>query len=309
MRTVWLASYPKSGNTWMRLLIAALSLEEDKPLDINAIPHKFPIASARGPFDDFTLIDSGLLTHDEIDALRPAVHEAQARGTEADGSEHVGRFVKTHDAYTLLPDGTPLLAGARGASGAVLIVRDPRGVAPSFANHYGMDIDRAISRMADPVDCVSGSTGRGHVQLRQCLLGWSGFNASWLDQRDLPVLLIRYEDMIADAASALARVVTFAELAPEPDRIARAVAMASFGELTGQESANGFAESPRKMSGRFFRRGEAGAWRDELTLEQIAQIERAHGAMMTRLGYRLANAHRAPAEPSSHDGGTYEARR
>ena len=82
-RTVWLASYPKSGNTWMRMLIANLSAK-DAPADINDLPERGGIASARGPFDYLTLIDSGLLTHDEIDVLRPRVYEELARGVADD---------------------------------------------------------------------------------------------------------------------------------------------------------------------------------------------------------------------------------
>ncbi|MGC1778963.1 MAG: hypothetical protein WBB34_13525 [Xanthobacteraceae bacterium] len=59
-RTIWLASYPKSGNTWFRMLVANLSAT-DKPVDINDLPERGGIASARGPFDHLTLIDSGLL--------------------------------------------------------------------------------------------------------------------------------------------------------------------------------------------------------------------------------------------------------
>ena len=57
------------------------------------------------------------------------------------------RFVKVHDAYTLTPKGEPLLAGARGADGAIVIVRDPRDVAPSFANHSSTTIDDAVAFM------------------------------------------------------------------------------------------------------------------------------------------------------------------
>ena len=78
-RTIWLASYPKSGNTWLRMLLANLS-SKDTPADINDLPERGGIASARGPFDHLTLIDSGLLTFDEIDALRPRVYEELARG-------------------------------------------------------------------------------------------------------------------------------------------------------------------------------------------------------------------------------------
>ncbi len=77
MRTIWLASYPKSGNTWLRLLLANLSAT--RPADINGLSEQAGIASARGPFDRLLLIDSGLLTHDEIDCLRPRVYEEMAR--------------------------------------------------------------------------------------------------------------------------------------------------------------------------------------------------------------------------------------
>ena len=288
MRRVWLASYPKSGNTWMRLLAAGLWLKDGETLDINDLPGTRGIASARAPFEYHTLIDSSLLTHDEIDALRPAVHEAQARGDEEAESIAITYFVKTHDAYTRLPGGAPLLAGRAGADGAILIVRDPRGVAPSFANHNNSDIDKIIARMADPEGCMSGSTAKLDPQIRQRLLGWSAFNASWLDQDDLPILTVRYEDMIADTASALSRVIAFVGLASEPDKIARAVAAADFAELVRQEAEVGFREAPRKMStARFFRRGEAFAWEEELSEEQIERIESVHGAMMRRLGYAL----------------------
>jgi aryl sulfotransferase len=71
MRTIWLASYPKSGNTWFRMLAANLSAQNGKPVDINNLPERGGIASARGPFDYLSPLDSSLLTHDEIDCLRP----------------------------------------------------------------------------------------------------------------------------------------------------------------------------------------------------------------------------------------------
>ena len=109
-RTIWLASYPKSGNTWFRMLVANLSANDGKPVDINDLPERSGIASAREPFDHLLLIDSGLLTHDEIDCLRPRVYEELARGAEDDEYDVPEdappvRFVKVHDAYTLTPNG------------------------------------------------------------------------------------------------------------------------------------------------------------------------------------------------------------
>ncbi|HET9619231.1 MAG TPA: sulfotransferase domain-containing protein [Pseudolabrys sp.] len=292
-RTVWLASYPKSGNTWFRMLVANLSAT-DQPADINDLPERGGIASARAPFDHLTLIDSGLLTHEEIDALRPRVYEelrAGAADDEYDEQHHVlpVRFVKCHDAYTDTAQGEALLGGARGADGAIVIVRDPRDVAPSLANHNHSTIDAAIDFMSDKAAAFCGASDRQQNQLRQQLRGWSGHAESWLSQPDIPHHLIRYEDLKADTAGTLTRALAFAGRVASDEDIARAVAFADFSELKRQERETGFREAPPRTPNGFFRRGEAGAWRDELTAEQIERIERAHAPMMQRLGYRLSS--------------------
>ena len=295
-RTIWLASYPKSGNTWLRMLIANLSAKDDQPIDINALPERGGIASARGPFDYLTLIDSSLLTHDEVDVLRPRVYEELASGTQDDEYDKPEdappvRFVKAHDAYTLTPQGEPLLAGARGADRAIVIVRDPRDVAPSLASHSGTSIDEAIAFMgnSDAGFCVN--TNRQHSQLRQKLPGWTGHIASWLDQRDIPVHLIRYEDMQADALGTLRGVLAFAGRPASEDEMKRAVGFAEFAQLRQQEQDKGFREAPRPWTGgSFFRRGIQGGWREELSAEQVARIEAEHADMMRRLGYQLLSA-------------------
>lgn len=294
-RTIWLASYPKSGNTWLRMLIANLSAKDEQPIDINALPERGGIASARGPFDYLTLIDSGLLTHDEIDCLRPRVYEELASGTQDDEYDEPAdalpvRFVKVHDAYTPTPSGEPLLAGARGADAAIVIVRDPRDVAPSLANHNAFGIDEAVTFMSNVNAGFCARTDRLHNQLRQQLPGWSGHIASWLDQSDVPVQLVRYEDMHADAAATLRRVLDFSGRPASEEQIRRAVAFADFAQLRQQEQSKGFREAPRShTAGNFFRRGTAGGWRGELTPEQAARLEASHAAMMRRLGYELSS--------------------
>ncbi len=296
MRTVWLASYPKSGNTWLRMLIAALAVPEGAALDINRLRMFGGMASDRSLFDAMTLIESGLLTLEEADRLRPLVCVALAESRDdepnGDGAPPV-RFVKTHDGYTRLGSGAPLLGGRQGADGAVLIVRDPRDVATSLADHSGVSLDRAIADMADPNHTFCGARDRQPEQLRQQLLGWSGFAKSWLDQTDLPVLLVHYEDMLADPQAALARVLAFAGCPAPPGSVARAAALADFKALAAQEALDGFREAPlRTTGGRFFRRGVAGAWRGELTASQVARLEAAHEAMMRRLGYSFSMSYR-----------------
>ena len=282
----WLASYPKSGNTWFRLLVA--NLAADEPIDINAMPEGGGIASARGPFHFHTFIDSGLLTHDEADALRPKVYEAIAQDKESDGDHGQPRLIKAHDAYLMTPLGEPLLAGLRGASRAILVVRDPRDVAGSLANHRHSTLDQAIDFLNDRRACFASSTRGQNAQLRQRLLDWSGHAASWLDQRDLLVHLVRYEDLKTTPVETFSAAMDFIGRPCTRAYVERAVDFAGFDRLQAQERARGFTEwHPRSSGGLFFRRGESQGWRRELNRDQVRRIETAHAPMMARLGYAI----------------------
>lgn len=293
-KNFWLASYPKSGNTWFRLLVA--NLRQDAPVDINDLPHQGGIASARAWFDNAMLFPSGLLTHEECDRLRPRVYASIAQGGEEQAEDReatIGgvRFMKTHDAWTYTSDGEPLLGGLKGADGAILIVRDPRDVAPSLANHGTKSIDDSIQFMSKADASFGGERDRQPSQLRQQLPGWSGYNHSWLDQADLPLHLVRYEDLQADAGGIFRTALAFAGVDVSAEEAAQAARFADFDELRKQELERGFREAPRaRPGGGFFRRGVSGAWHDELTPDQVARIETDHAAMMKRLGYPLSGA-------------------
>ncbi|MEJ1969033.1 MAG: sulfotransferase domain-containing protein [Rhizomicrobium sp.] len=285
---VWLASYPKSGNTWFRIILANLS--RDEPADINTLRSADWTAGNRAPFDAMLLIPSALLTHDEADGLRPRVHEALVREAADAASDGMApSFVKVHDAYTLTPNGEPLLGGI--AAGAILIVRDPRDVAPSIASHSRTTIDQAIAILNDRDGGICTGTRGVSQQFRQRLLDWSGHAASWIDQRDIPVHVARYEDLLADPVHVFMAAMAFAGRPADLDQVRRAIGHSAFPALQAQERASGFRERPRPgdaLGGPFFRQGQAGAWRDTLTETQVAAIEQAHGTMMRRLGYELS---------------------
>jgi hypothetical protein len=194
-------------------------------------------------------------------------------------------FVKTHDAYIRNADGRPLMGGRNAAGGAILIVRDPRDVCASLANHNNVTIDQAIHFMGNDDAWFCGERDRQPSQLRQRLLNWSDFTASWLDQGDVPIHLVRYEDMQIDAASALRDGLRFAGVHAGADETELAARSVDFDELQRQEQEHGFREAPLHKRGSFFRKGVAGGWKSELNRDQIARIEREHGAMMQRLGY------------------------
>ena len=137
----------------------------DAPTDITAMDERGGIASARAEFEFHTMLDSGLLTHDEADALRPRVYEMLAEDTGRADAET--RLVKVHDAYLTTPVGEPLLRAARGA---IVIVRDPRDVACSLANHRHSTVDEAIAFMADRDACFAASLRTQPAQLRRARL-------------------------------------------------------------------------------------------------------------------------------------------
>jgi aryl sulfotransferase len=288
---VWLASYPKSGNTWFRMLVA--NLRQDKPVDINDLPDSVGIASARTWFDGIMLFPSGLLTHEEVDRLRPQVHRAMAADlVPADPEDQTEtrlgakRFIKTHDAYTYTVDGEPLLGGGAAAGCAILIVRDPRDVATSLAHHIGRTVDQAIDFMGSDDSSFSGRRDRQTPQLRQRLPTWAGYNTGWIEQADIPVQVVRYEDLKADTPGVLRRALAFAGVEVSEAECEDAARFADFDALKQQEIEKGFREVARAgPNGRFFRRGVAGGWRDELTPAQIARIEGDQAVMMKHFGY------------------------
>jgi len=277
---VWLASYPKSGNTWLRLLLANLLSGQDTPANINRIELNGRSLVRRDAIDAATQIDSDLLTRDEADRLRARLTEDFA--AELDASDR-DAFVKVHDAYRHRADGTAPF-GVRPARAVVYMLRDPRDVAVSLAWHNRVTIAEAISEMADADHVLSRNRNRRSTQLTQRVSDWSGHVLSWTEQRDVPLLLVRYEDLLADPVRTFETAVRFLGIPATTDQIARAVRFSAFAELQGQEARNGFLER-QSPDAPFFRSGRAGAWVEVLTPAQAASITRAHGAVMAAFGY------------------------
>ncbi len=274
---VWLASYPKSGNTWMRIALIALR-DGGGAVDLNGMINNIGILLAMRHRLDMALdIDSSDLSPDEAWLLRPKVHgliDTQGRQTT---------IWKIHDCWSRTADGEAMFP-ADATAAAIYLVRDPRDVAVSFAHHFKVDIDRAIAIMADRDYRVAAKASSFNFHLPQFYSSWSGHVASWLDESGLDPLVVRYEDMIDDFATVLRRTVDVLGWAFDDAAVQATVSATRFDRLREQESAGNFPEG--LDDGRpFFRRGVAGGWRDTLTAAQTARIERDHREMMLRLGY------------------------
>ena len=269
---LWLASYPKSGNTWLRAFLANYLGAGTAPAEINRLA-ELSFSDARASYyaqaAGRPLSGAGI---DEILALRPRVLEMLA------GARPGRVFVKTHWLRAVI-GGTATIPPALSA-GAIYIVRNPLDTAVSFAHHFGLPLANAVKAMA----FAGLKTAAQAEQTVQLISDWSSHAQSWLDPPGMAVHLVRYEDLHACPHATFAAIVRFLGLTAEPERLERAIAASAFGELAAQERRSGFIEASRK-SDAFFRRGQVGAWREALTADQVESIVGRHRPMLQRLGY------------------------
>lgn len=272
----WLSSYPKSGNTWFRIVLANLLNQSAEPIDLNQI-NTGTIASARAWIDGALGFDSALFNHDEIDQFRPVIYKQH--GEEAKKNE----YHKIHDAYTYLNNGMPMIP-AEGCLGALYIIRNPLDVAISFANHARSSIDQTIENMDNRHYAFCRGAHRLHDQVRQQLLSWSLHVQSWTSITAFNVLVIRYEDMKQDPVNTFTNAIEFLQIQATAKDVEMALDHASIEKLQGFEAQFGFSEKPPNVS-RFFRKGIVGDWQQTLNNKQIERIISCHGDVMRQFGY------------------------
>jgi len=271
----WIASYPKSGNTWMRIFLENFLSDQEEPVSINELSHVLTSCS-RSMFDDTVGIESSDLTMDEIDLLRPLVYEHIAAKTDK------RIFMKIHDAYSLNCNGKPLIP-EKATAGVVYIIRNPLDVAVSYAGHFGCNYDTAVSRMSDPMNTLVRHDQYITHQFRQKLMSWSEHVMGWMES-GLPLHVVRYEDMRQDPLRTFEKVLTFLNLEYSLDKIKKAIDFSSFNALKHQEKSLGFKERPL-TSASFFRNGETGSWKTSLNSHQIEKTVKDHRGIMFQLGY------------------------
>lgn len=272
---VWIASYPKSGNTWFRAFMSNLRRQTEMPVSINALDA--PTASNRNMFDDVLGLETSDLTPEEIECLFPKVFEHLVSNTDET------LFFKIHDAYVLTTNNLPLIS-TKATKSAIYILRNPLDVAVSFAHHENEDINRIICRMADENEALASNPTRLSLPLRQRLLSWSSHVQSWVNNPNFPVHLIRYEDMHQQAEETFTNTARFAGLSDNPQQIQQALTFSTFDKLKNQEQEQGYTG---KASGAksFFRQGQVGTWRNVLTDKQINLIIQNHSKTMKQYGY------------------------
>lgn len=272
---VWLASYPKSGNTWTRTFLHnLLGLLEGSEAehDINEINEYTTWDLSARRYEQRLGKKVMDAEREEIAALRPLVQAEIADQT--DGLA----LVKTHHALVMDRGYTTL--NFQVTSGAVYLVRNPLDVAISYAHHMGADIDVAIEQMG-----VEGlETNITETSVYEVYGSWSEHVASWTAKPHRAICVVRYEDLLEKPFETFARLSRHLLLRPSAAQLEEAIARSSFERLRAQEAASGFREKP-KGAERFFREGRSGQWRERLSRRQIRNVVRAHAEQMRRFGY------------------------
>jgi len=270
-----LSSYPKSGNTWLRIFLTNLITDKEVPASINNIRTQ-GIAAGREIFDVISGIEASDLTFDEIDNIRPDIYKYIASKSENT------MFMKIHDAYTFLENGDPLIPSSHIK--AIYIIRNPLDVAVSYSYHCNCSIDKAISDLCNTNCCFYGETGRLNWHLRQKLLTWGEHVESWVDNTEIYVHVVRYEDMKNNPFETFKKATIFAGLSYDDEKVKKAIEFSDFTILHDEEKKNGFNER-RTNDSLFFRKGEIGGWRNYLSEEQVSLMIKGHKKNMERFGY------------------------
>lgn len=271
----WLASYPKSGNTWIRLFLTNYFKETDKPADINNIETD-SIASSRRLFDDYIGLTSSDLDKKTINNYRPILYEIMSEKATKN------LFMKVHDAYTLNVKGNPICS-KKSTKGVIYIIRNPLDVAVSFAHHSNKAIDKYVNIICDETHTMSSMKNRLYMQFPQLILSWSGHVRSWIDS-GLAIHIVRYEDLLRNPYTSFKKILLFANIEIDENKLNRAIEFSNFDELKHQELTNGFREkAPETKS--FFRKGKIGSYKEELTSQQIKKIIFYNQIEMKNFGY------------------------
>jgi Sulfotransferase domain len=269
---IWLASYPKSGNTWMRSFLQNLLVGNDKTVHINELSQfaygdsqKFWYEAAAGGSLEG-------MSPEEIMKLTPA---AQLKMTQ---SRPQSVFVKTHNWLGKNWD-VPYIT-ADHTAGAIHILRNPLDVVISLAHHFGFSIDEAIDFMNDH----NAQTPEDAYKMAQVYGSWSDHINSWEKFNPTYLHRVRYEDMLLKPIKTFGLVTKFLQLNVPKNVLTKAIKQSSFKTLQAQEKKDGFLERSDKADS-FFRSGKAGQWKKVLSEDQVKNIVDAHYDVMQKYGY------------------------
>ena len=283
---IWLASYPKSGNTWLRFYIISLLMGEKTDLNLNHLraiinyPHSTQFDSLVSNLFDLEEIAKNWISSQE----------------KVNSNKNV-RFFKTHNMFGKYK-GHPF-TNSENTLGAIYIVRDPRNVITSLKNHYLLSsYDEAKEFLLNENKILGLSENQKNLFLKskkfpltQFVGSWKSHFLSWKNMKK-NYLLVRYEDLVQDPKNEFSKIAIFIgdllKLRFSEDQINKAIHLSSFEKLEKMEKKDGFSESNVGKDGKrnkFFFLGPKNNWKNILDKNTSDKIEIEFEKEMKELKY------------------------
>ena len=232
---IWLSSYPKSGNTWLRSLIANYFFSEDSKFNFKLLNQidSFPSPRFfRGYEDKFEKPE---------DTSRYWITEQ-----EKINSSNKVFFFKTHNALCKINGNR--FTNEKNTLGAIYIMRDPRNVVSSISNHYQITTEEAFSFMKDKQKGIVEIENKRFVGF-QPLLSWDLHIKSWTENILYPTLIIKYEDLVIDTNNTFLKILKFIKKLTKSKneinykKLGKVIENCRFDNLKKMENEEGFAEA------------------------------------------------------------------
>ena len=273
---IWLASYPKSGNTWVRGFIISLlyTAEGTSNLEnfekINQYPLKSHFENLTTDFNDIT-------------KFKKYYHKSQ----DIINLDNKIRILKTHNAL-LNVDGDNF-SSTKNTLGVIHIVRDPRNVVTSLKHHFSIpDYKKAKEFLFDERKIIIGNFDKKDYPLPTLLASWKTHYLSW-KQVKLNYLLIKYENLLNNPIQEFRKISNYLSkllnVKISEKKIENSIRSNSFNNLKKMEESNGFGEFIAHDNKKFFNLGPKNNWETLLERKTADEIEDKFKNEMKELGY------------------------
>jgi hypothetical protein len=273
---VWLSSYPKSGRTWLKILLESVLINNGGKVDMNDLKLTSGFAFNRTAFDSYFGVPSSDLYQTEINSLKRKYLFDTFKNT----SEQ--KIILTHDLNEKLLEGH--LFPEEITASSIQIVRNPLSIVASLANYLKLTIDESIDYVNGEYHAKRNRHFLSTTLVRKSESSWSEYVDSWANNGGYPTLVLRYEDLVQDPVHTATMLFDFLNHKIEPKIILDAIENCSFENLSKSERLIGFNEKPATAQ-TFFRKGSIDSWKDELNDSQIKKVMDVNSVMMKKFGY------------------------
>lgn len=274
---IWIASYPKSGNTYIRSFLSAYFFTKSGEFD-------FKLLKSIEQFPDKQFFNNFVKNIDEASKNWLPLQRDLIKSKKV-------RFLKTHSAF--ISYNKNYFTTSEVSLGGIYIVRDPRSIIVSVMNHFSMDQQEAVDMLFDENRGIKSADG--NLATYSFLSSWSNHFKSWNNLKSIKTLLIKYEDLKDNSEKIFTKVVEFANTllnnnnGIDYEKFNRALETTKFSFLKEKESKEGFLESiySKKNQAKvpFFNLGFENNWEQILDKKSLEQIERKFEREMKKLGY------------------------